>query len=167
VSKDSSVDFVALKSVVQDLDPEELLGPLRTERPFLFIDLSHVHKPGSDVEYYHQHIYPFLPPSTLVHVHDMCTPYPRPLFYYTRRRLFWNEEDFLEAFLAFNPLYQIELSSFWMWNISAPVVAALKEALPVDWLPGGSSLYLRRTSVTAESTRPEKDPQGEGEPPKV
>lgn len=72
----------------------------------LFIDSSHVLRAGNDVQYEYLEILPRLAPGVLVHVHDVSLPraYPRV---YLEQGLYWNEQDLLQAFLAFNSRFEV------------------------------------------------------------
>jgi hypothetical protein len=73
----------------------------------LFIDSSHVIRPQGDVLFEYLEILPILKSGVLVHIHDIFTPkdYPRQWIFADAR--FWNEQYLLEAFLSFNPQFEI------------------------------------------------------------
>jgi hypothetical protein len=68
----------------------------------LFVDSSHVVKWGSDVLQLFETWIPNVAPKTLVHIHDLFTPYDYPLDWMVRKKQFWNEQYFFESFIAFN-----------------------------------------------------------------
>lgn len=72
----------------------------------LFIDSSHVLRSGGDVEFEFLEILPRLRPGVLVHVHDISLPGPYPRTYH-EQRLFWNEQQLLQSFLAFNRRFEV------------------------------------------------------------
>lgn len=76
----------------------------------LFIDSSHMVRPQGDVLYLIQEILPSLPAEVYVHVHDIFTPFDYPNEWLVDRMHFWNEQYVLEAFLAFNPNFEIVAS---------------------------------------------------------
>ena len=128
---------------IQDIDPVELccqLGP----GALLFIDSSHVFKPGSDVEYLFREIFPRIPVGTLLHIHDVYTPYPIPTSRYTQDKLFFSEQYHLESFLEFNSAFRIHTPVFWFFRDHCGLRAKLKEGHFPDDLPG-NSFYLQRT----------------------
>jgi len=128
---------------IQDIDPVELcsqLGP----GTLLFIDSSHVFKPGSDVEYMFREIFPRIPVGTLLHVHDIYTPYPIPTSRYTQDKLFFSEQHHLESFLEFNSSFVIHTPVFWLFRDYASLRAQLRVSGLPDDLPG-NSFYLQRT----------------------
>lgn len=106
------------------LDRFEMLG----DGDILFIDSSHIIRPGGDVLHEYQTIVPRLKPGVLVHVHDIFTPRDYPdLWLRTQRRL-WNEQYLLEAFLSFNSRFSIVLAVNWLKHTHP---AAFERAFPV------------------------------------
>jgi hypothetical protein len=73
----------------------------------LLIDSSHVLKTGSDVQFLYLDVIPRLFPGVLVHVHDVFLPKEYPQAWVRERRRFWNEQYLLQAFLAFNPAFEV------------------------------------------------------------
>ncbi|MCL5071867.1 MAG: class I SAM-dependent methyltransferase [Actinobacteria bacterium] len=72
----------------------------------LFLDSTHVLKPGGDVQYEFLEIIPRLKPGVLIHIHDISLPKPYPGVYF-KYNWFWNEQYLLQAFLAYNNRYEI------------------------------------------------------------
>jgi predicted O-methyltransferase YrrM len=72
----------------------------------LFIDSSHVAKPGSDLVELFCRIIPSLKPGCLLHFHDIFYPqtYPREWFL---QGISWNETFLLRAFLLFNDSFKV------------------------------------------------------------
>lgn len=85
-----------------------------TENDILFIDSTHVIRPGSDVEYEYFHLIPSVGKGTWIHVHDIFLPLPYPSNWITNEHIFWNEQHLLAAFLAFNDKYQTTLALSYM-----------------------------------------------------
>jgi hypothetical protein len=129
---------------VQGMDLHETFSKLGPSG-LLFVDSSHVYKFGSDVEFLMRNVYPFVPSGTFIHVHDVCSPCPWPKEFYTKCLWFWNEQDFLETFLAFNPEYEVLLPVYWLCRDSLEV----KEEM-IRWNSSnrykttGYSFYMRR-----------------------
>lgn len=73
----------------------------------LFIDSSHMIRPGGDVLHEYLELLPALNKGVIVHVHDIFTPrnYPRKWLMDDVR--FWNEQYLLEAFLTHNTNWQV------------------------------------------------------------
>lgn len=122
-------DGVAGELITVDPNPERLpqngLGELVTVVPervqhldlglfeilraddILFIDSSHVVSIGSDVVREYLQILPRLNPGVLVHVHDIFLPSDYPRESVLERMWFWSEQYLLQAFLAFNPEFEV------------------------------------------------------------
>lgn len=90
---------------VQNIDPQ-LFEELKKD-DILFVDSSHVFKTGSDVEYEFLKIYPRLATGVHVHIHDIFTPRDYPPQWNSKFYRFWNEQYFLEVFLAFNSRFKV------------------------------------------------------------
>jgi hypothetical protein len=108
----------------------------------LFIDSTHTVKFGSDVCYEFLDILPKLSPGVWVHVHDIFFPHDYPLEWLLERRLALNEQYLLEAFLAFNDEFSVQLSNHWL-SLDHPEVTA------VLWPNSGnscsSSFWMKRS----------------------
>jgi hypothetical protein len=93
-----------LDQPVQDVDLELFteLGP----RDVLFIDSTHVVKPGSDVNHLTFEVLPRLRANVWIHIHDMFFPfeYPPP---WVREGRAWQEAYLMRAFLMFNARFVI------------------------------------------------------------
>ena len=86
----------------------------------LFIDSSHVLRIDGDVPYLYLEVLPVIKPGVIVHIHDIPFPYnvPYPAEQWVLCSaegapywpVFWNEAMLLQAFLAFNPSFEILLS---------------------------------------------------------
>lgn len=101
-----------IRKRVEDVPLEvfEALG----ENDILFIDSSHVIRPGGDVLYEYQQIIPRLKSGVLVHVHDIFTPRDYPENWLRQERRLWNEQYLLETMLAHNPRYAVMLTTNWL-----------------------------------------------------
>jgi hypothetical protein len=93
----------------------------------LFIDSSHVVSTGSDVIREYLEILPRLQSGVIVHIHDIFLPadYPRDMV--IKNLTFWSEQYLLQAFLTFNPAFEV------LWSSSAMQIfhpAALEAAFP-------------------------------------
>lgn len=80
----------------------------------LFIDSSHAVKFGGDVCREFLDILPRLKPGVWVHVHDIFFPQDYPASWLIDRRLAFNEQYLLEAFLAFNPSFAVRAAHYWL-----------------------------------------------------
>jgi hypothetical protein len=111
----------------------------------LFVDSSHVYKHGSDVWHLMHQVYPHLPIGCSLHIHDVVLPCPWLKEFYVQQKWFWNEQDMLEAFLAFNSAFEITLPVYWLHRDSKQVqqaVASIAPSLPLR--DEGYSFYLKR-----------------------
>lgn len=107
----------------------------------LFIDSSHVVKIGSDVNYLFLEILPRLNPGVLVHIHDIFLPSEMPRDWVLEKRIFWNEQYLLHAFLLHNSAFEVIFASNLMeQRYSQELRATFPRAL---WW-GGGSFWIRR-----------------------
>ena len=79
-----------------------------------FIDSSHVAGIGSDVNYEFLEIIPRLKPGVIIHVHDIFLPAEYPRKWIFEDRFFWTEQYILQAFLSFNPAFEVLWGSSFM-----------------------------------------------------
>ncbi|MDB6073767.1 MAG: hypothetical protein JWO89_1407 [Verrucomicrobiaceae bacterium] len=136
--------FEQLHLPLQQVPVDELLA--RCEgNALLFVDSSHVYKHGSDVWHLMHQVYPRLPVGCAVHVHDVVLPYPWLKEFYLQQKWFWNEQDMLESFLAFNTAFKITLPVYWLHRDSAVVRQAVgRVAGDLPQRDDGYSFYLQR-----------------------
>ena len=80
----------------------------------LFIDSSHAVKFGGDVCREFLEILPRVKPGVWIHVHDIFFPQDYPATWLLDRRLAFNEQYILEAFLAFNDAFAVRAANFWL-----------------------------------------------------
>lgn len=106
---DLKVEVITKRVEQIDIDFFSCLEP----NDILFIDSSHTVKFGSDVCYEFLEILPRLAPGVWVHVHDIFFPYDYPAEWLINRRMALNEQYLLEAFLAFNKNFSVELANYW------------------------------------------------------
>jgi hypothetical protein len=132
-----------IRQLVEDVGPA-IIGQLEPG-DVLFIDSSHIVKPGGDVVFLLLEIVPALPPGVVVHVHDIFTPddYPEE---WGRRRWFWTEQYVLEALLTHNANLEVLLS---VHNLLTRYPNEFRASCPVPpgLVPGPTpgSLWLRTT----------------------
>jgi len=108
----------------------------------LFIDTTHTVKLGSEVNYLMLDVLPTLAPGVLVHVHDIFLPYEYPRSFFGRR-LYWNEQYLLQAFLAQNADWKILLPLFALVRDRPDDVASLVRSFTPNCGPG--AFWIRRT----------------------
>lgn len=92
-----------------DLDMFLSLGP----GDILFLDSSHVVSVGSDVVREYLEILPRLRAGVVVHAHDIFLPSDYPRDAVLSNFCFWSEQYLLQAFLTFNPHFEV------LWSSSA------------------------------------------------
>jgi hypothetical protein len=138
----AAVDFRNIRQELQSVD----MSPVLENCGFLFIDSSHVHKFGSDVEFEFTQLYPRLPSGTWLHVHDIFSPYDYPKNWIVTEKRFWNEQYLLETFLMFNNAFEVRLPVNVLARQSAEVKNAVKRlTLDPQFQYSGSSFYVLRT----------------------
>jgi hypothetical protein len=74
---------------------------------FLFVDTTHTVKIGGDVNRVVLDVLPRLAPGVWVHFHDIFLPWEYPIEFFTELGFSWAEQYLLQAFLAFNPKFEI------------------------------------------------------------
>lgn len=117
----------------------EALGP----GDVLFIDGTHTVKTGGDVVYLFGEVVPRLRPGVVVHVHDIFLPrdYPER---WVLSGWGWNEQYLLQAFLAFNPEFEIVLGMAWL-AVNHPEAVTEAAPVPTQSRPRfEASLWFRR-----------------------
>lgn len=127
---------------LQQIAPEERKTLAAAD--ILFLDSSHIAKWGSDVMHLFESWIPDVAVNTLVHIHDIFTPYDYPKDWYLREKRFWNEQSILESFLAFNNSFQIECPIFYLGKEGALARLAAKYSFPALSAKSGSAFWLRR-----------------------
>ena len=108
----------------------------------LMIDSSHVATAGSDVCFEFLEILPRLKPGVWVHVHDIFYPTDYPAEWVIQRRQAFNEQYVLEAFLAFNPKFSVQLANAWLWREEHATARHLFDGPPALAQP--ASFWIRR-----------------------
>jgi hypothetical protein len=81
----------------------------------LFIDSSHVVRPGGDVLHLMHCVLPHLPRGVIVHIHDVFTPRDYPASW-QQRRWFWTEQYVVEALLIGNERYRIIMGANYLFH---------------------------------------------------
>lgn len=94
-----------IRSKVEDIDLS-LFDELE-EGCLLVIDSSHTLRTGGDVYIEYLHILPRLQKGVIIHIHDIFLPFVYPRQWVVSDRRFYTEQYLLQAFLAFNPEFEI------------------------------------------------------------
>jgi hypothetical protein len=124
---------------VQDVELSyfEELGP----GDILFIDSSHVARIGGDVNYLYLEVIPRLKPGVIVHVHDIFFPLEYRRDWVINELRFWTEQYLLQAFLAFNPEYEVLFCNTYLDHKHR---GELQATFPNSPWWGGGSFWMRR-----------------------
>ena len=112
------------------------------EGDILFIDSSHVIRPGGDVLFEYLELLPRLRPGVLVHIHDIFTPRHYLSEWVHDEVRLWNEQYLLEAFLSMNDGYEIVLALNYLKHAHYDRMKAAFPRLTEAREPG--SFYIRR-----------------------
>lgn len=132
-------ELTLIRSPLQDAPPP-LFGELAA-RDFLFIDSSHVSKPGSDVALLFDVILPSVPAGLRVHFHDVFLPDDYPVDWAGRR---YNEQYALANLLREGG-WKVEFSSAYaVGHLADTVAASIAGELPLVEGARESSLWLRK-----------------------
>ena len=114
------------------------------ENDILFIDSTHIIRPGGDVEYEYFHLIPKIGKGCWVHVHDIFLPHPYPSNWIANEHIFWNEQHLLAAFLAFNPSFEVTLGLNYLCDkFPDEIRAAFKE---MGDTPRAGSFWFKRVA---------------------
>ena len=112
------------------------------ENDILFIDSTHVWKPGNDVDYEYFTIIPSLQPGVHVHIHDIFIPKMYPLKWTKNVHIFWNEQALLTAFLTNNDSFDVSFATAYLCDRKQTI---MRESFPADMpVHQGGSFWIRR-----------------------
>lgn len=136
-----------IREKVENVDVElfDVLEP----NDILFIDSGHTVRTGGDVNYLLLEVLPRLHPGVIIQFHDIPLPYEYPKVYFAnpKFRVFWTEAYLLQAFLAFNPDFEVLLAMNFiqMDHMDEFCKAFPKFVLEENWANSGS-FWIRRVS---------------------
>lgn len=104
----------------------------------LFIDSSHIIRPGNDLLFIYFQILPMLKKGVLIHIHDIFTPRHYPQEWLTKKMRFWNEQYLLEAFLYNNDGFKIlfalnHLVKTDFWAVKKTLIHLKTDSEPSSW----------------------------------
>jgi predicted O-methyltransferase YrrM len=122
----------------QDLDLAVIRELQRND--VLFIDSTHVVRPGSDVCHIMFELLPAVAPGVIVHLHDIFWPFEQPRPWVEEGRL-WSECYLVRALLTDNPTWEILLFNDYIGFHEREL---LEHVLPEFLQNTGGSLWLRR-----------------------
>jgi hypothetical protein len=129
-----------VRQPVERVDPA-LFGTLGAN-DVLFIDSSHVIRPGGDVTTEILQILPRLAPGVVAHLHDIFTPKDYPWHWLFVEHRLWNEQYMLEALLTQNPHFEVMLGVRHAWSQAETEVRAA--CVEIGGQAPGTSFYIRR-----------------------
>jgi hypothetical protein len=105
--------FAALQATSAAEIPLSLFRSLE-RNDILFVDTTHTVKVGGEVNFLVLDALPTIGPGVVVHFHDIFLPWEYPREWITLERLerYWAEQYLLQAFLAFNPLWEVLFAAY-------------------------------------------------------
>jgi len=107
----------------------------------VFVDSSHVTRSGGDGPFLYGSLLPDLPPSVLVHVHDIFLPYDYPRVYVER---LYTEQYLLQALMANSTKYEPVLATYYLSREQAPAMRRVfGDAVARDGDFEGASFWMR------------------------
>lgn len=115
----------------------------------LFVDTSHVVRPGGEVVRLVLEVLPTLAPGVMVHFHDIFVPYPYPRILYDRYDVHWQEQYLLQAFLAYNQNFTVVISNHALWRRHAERVKRIFPGLRDAMQP--SAFWFVATAPSGEA----------------
>ena len=139
---------------VQDVEPD-FFRQLEAG-DVLFIDSTHVVKIDGDVPHLYLEVVPRLRPGVVIHSHDIHfpynVPYPAEQYLFAQKwPSYWTETMLLQAFLAFNPAYEILLSApllrFHDEQVLRRTIPGYRPVEPADYDTHCGSLWFRKAVV--------------------
>ncbi len=152
----------------QELPPPSRLTPISatevaldlfaglTANDILFVDTTHTVKLASDVNYLILDVLPVLAPGVIVHFHDIFLPWEYPQTWFEQMQWYWAEQYLLQAFLAFNPAFEVLVPAHALARAHPERLGAVVPSFRAGAGPG--SMWLRtRSTIGAE--------HGGGQPP--
>jgi len=108
----NNIGIKLIRERVQKVSPADF--SILEKNDILFIDSSHVSKPGSDVNYLLTEILPTLNKGVIIHFHDIYYPFEYTKEYLLELKLLWSEVYSVHNFLLFNSSFKILFFSDYM-----------------------------------------------------
>lgn len=139
--KDRENTVIHVKKI-QDIDLNIFMQ--LKENDILFIDSTHVSRPGSDVNRAILDILPRLNKGVLIHFHDIFYPFEYPREWVLGWDGFgWNETYLLKSFLMHNKDFRIEMFNTYMEHFHEDW---FRENMPKCLLDKGGSIWIRKVN---------------------
>lgn len=107
----------------------------------LFIDSSHMLRPGGDVHFEYSTILPSLKAGVYIHIHDIFLPNNYLPEWLEKDVKFWNEQYLLECILANTDRYEVILAANYLKHSAYSELKNVCPCITREREPG--SLYLR------------------------
>jgi hypothetical protein len=130
-----------LKPVPAERVPDAVFEQLG-DGDVLFVDTTHTVKIASDVVRIVLDALPLLRPGVLVHFHDVFLPYEYPRSFFTEHEFYWAEQYLLQAFLAFNDVFEVKAALHALFRDRSQQLASTIPAVALGGWPG--SFWLQR-----------------------
>ena len=127
---------------LQQISPGERKALLCAD--IFFVDSSHIVKWGSDVLQLFESWIPNVAVNTLVHIHDLFTPYDYPREWMVKKKQFWNEQYFFESFIAFNSAFRIDCPMYFLFRAGSLKQLAERLNAPELAAATGGAVWLKR-----------------------
>ena len=137
------LDVKLIRKKVEDIDVAVFAALEAND--ILFIDSSHIIRPGGDVTHLLLSIVPILKSGVWIHIHDIFLPEDYPAHWLRDEFRMWNEQYLLEALLTGNPDFEIVCALNYLFVTHKP---QLMQAFPGN-LSGGNerrpgSFWIRK-----------------------
>ncbi len=139
------LDFLDVKLIrqrVEQVDKKFFLSLQRGD--ILFIDSSHVIRPGGDVTFLILETLSELSAGVLIHFHDIFIPNHYPKEWLRDEYRLWNEQYLLEAFLLHNDSFEVVFSFGFMMQQEGLVIEEKFPVLKTESGRQAGSIWLRK-----------------------
>jgi predicted O-methyltransferase YrrM len=137
------LDVKLIRKKVEDIDAATFSALEAND--ILFIDSSHIIRPGGDVTHLLLSIVPVLKSGVWIHVHDIFLPEDYPAHWLRDEFRMWNEQYLLEALLTGNPDFEIVFALNYLFVTHKP---QLEQAFPGNLSDGNErkpgSFWIRK-----------------------
>lgn len=117
----------------------------------LFIDSSHIIRPGGDVIYLILEILSKLADGVLIHFHDIFIPQHYPADWLKNEYRLWNEQYLLEGFLLGNTSFEIVCGLNYLLIDHSDLVYSKFPVMKQEQGRCASSFWLRKVTVSQKS----------------
>ncbi|PCJ70527.1 MAG: hypothetical protein COA62_08085 [Rhodobiaceae bacterium] len=129
-----------IREKVEDVGVE-IFGRLEAN-DILFIDSSHIIRPGGDVLFKFLSLLPTLASGVLIHIHDIFTPFDYSEKWQWQDMRLWNEQYLLEAFLSHNSDFEVVAALAWLKQTHPELLSRICPMMAPHRQPG--AFWIRR-----------------------